>query len=171
MSEVKLDVPTDAYLPKEYVTKEELRLEAYRRLAGVTTASEVDDIRAEWEDRYGPVPPEADALLDVGYLRAECHRLGLKDVSIQSNAARLAPLRLKVSEDMRLKRLARTAILKDDTDQLVVPIARGATPARFVVGLLRELIPPDGPPTGGPNTVAESIPAPAGGRVISSRPR
>ncbi|MCX6522675.1 MAG: transcription-repair coupling factor [Actinobacteria bacterium] len=171
VSEVKLDVPTDAYLPKEYVTKEELRLEAYRRLAGVTTASEVDDIRTEWEDRYGPVPPEADALLDVGYLRAECHRLGLKDVSIQSNAARLAPLRLKVSEDMRLKRLARTAILKDDTDQLVVPIARGATPARFIVGLLRELIPPDGPPTGGPNTVAESIPAPAGGRVISSRPR
>ena len=43
-------------LPKDYVAKEELRLEAYRRLAGVTTAAEVDDIRAEWEDRYGPVP-------------------------------------------------------------------------------------------------------------------
>ena len=171
VSEVKLDVPTDAYLPTDYVAKEELRLEAYRRLAGVTTASEVDDIRLEWEDRYGPVPTPADALLDVGYLRAECHRLGLKDVSIQSNAARLAPLRLKVSEDMRLKRLARTAILKDDLDQLVVPIARGATPARFLVGLLRELIPPDGPRTGGPNSVAESIPAPAGGKVVSSRAR
>ena len=36
--------------------KEELRLEAYRRLAAVTTEAEVDDIRAEWEDRYGPVP-------------------------------------------------------------------------------------------------------------------
>ena len=55
-SEVKLDVPTDAYLPKDYVEKEELRLEAYRRLAAVTTQSEVDDIRTEWEDRYGPVP-------------------------------------------------------------------------------------------------------------------
>jgi transcription-repair coupling factor (superfamily II helicase) len=174
VSEVKLDVPIDAFLPADYVTKEELRLEAYRRLAGVTSAAEVDDIRAEWEDRYGPVPSEADALLDVGYLRAECHRLGLKDVSIQSNAARLAPMRLKVSEDMRLKRLARTAILKDDTDQLVVPIARGATPARFLVGFLRELIPPDGPATGGPNTIAESIPATEGrssGRVISSKGR
>ena len=37
-SEVKLDVPTDAFLPKDYVEKEELRLEAYRRLAAVTTA-------------------------------------------------------------------------------------------------------------------------------------
>ena len=41
------------------------RLEAYRRLAAVTTEAEVDDIRAEWEDRYGPVPPPAEALLEV----------------------------------------------------------------------------------------------------------
>jgi TRCF domain len=41
------------------VTKEELRLEAYRRLASVTTQAEVDDIRTEWQDRYGPVPGEA----------------------------------------------------------------------------------------------------------------
>ena len=55
-AEVKLDVPTDAFLPLDYVTKEELRLEAYRRLAAVTDHAEVDDIAAEWEDRYGPVP-------------------------------------------------------------------------------------------------------------------
>ena len=76
-AEIKLDVPTDAYLPADYVAKEELRLEAYRRLAGVTTPAEVDDIRAEWEDRYGPLPAPAEALLTVGYLRAECHRLGV----------------------------------------------------------------------------------------------
>ena len=35
--EIKLDVPTDAFLPTDYVAKEELRLEAYRRLAAVTT--------------------------------------------------------------------------------------------------------------------------------------
>ncbi len=56
-AEVKLDVPVDAYLPADYVGKEELRLEAYRRLAAVTTEAEVDDITAEWEDRYGPIPP------------------------------------------------------------------------------------------------------------------
>ena len=43
-AEVKLDVPIDAYLPVDYVTKEELRLEAYRRLAAVTSHAEVDDI-------------------------------------------------------------------------------------------------------------------------------
>jgi transcription-repair coupling factor (superfamily II helicase) len=141
-SELKLDVPTDAYLPVDYVTKEESRLEAYRRLAAVTTSVEVDDIRTEWEDRYGPVPPPADALLTVGRLRAECHRLGLHDVSIASNQARLAPFQLKTSAEMRLQRLSRGAIYKPDSQQLVVPIKHGAEPAEFLVAFLRELIPP-----------------------------
>ncbi len=140
-SELKLDVPTDAYLPTDYVAKEESRLEAYRRLAAVTSAAEVDDIRTEWEDRYGPVPEPADALLNVGYLRAECHRLGLRDVSMAASQARLAPLKLKTSAEMRLQRLSRNAIFKPDSQQLVVPMPRDAEPAEFLVAFLRELIP------------------------------
>ena len=52
--------------PSTTSAREELRLEAYRRLAAVTTEAEVDDIRAEWVDRYGPLPPPAEALLAVG---------------------------------------------------------------------------------------------------------
>ena len=140
-AEVKLDVPTDAFLPKDYVTKEELRLEAYRRLAAVTSAAEVDDVRTEWEDRYGPVPDAADALLNVGYLRAQCHRLGLRDVSIVGQQARLAPVTLKVSEEMRLKRLQRDALFKQDARQLVVPIPRQGDPAAFLSAFLDQLIP------------------------------
>ena len=99
------------------------------------------DIRTEWEDRYGPVPTPAEELLWVAALRAECHRLRLRDVSITSGAARLAPLELKVSESVRLKRLSRTALYKEDSGQVVVPIPRGNEPARFLVDFLRELIP------------------------------
>jgi transcription-repair coupling factor (superfamily II helicase) len=141
-AELKLDVPTDAFLPTDYVAKEELRLEAYRRLAAVTTQAEVDDIRVEWEDRYGPLPEPAEALLMVGSLRAECHRLGLTDVQITSDQARLAPIELKLSESTRLKRLARDAKVKEDLAQLVVPIPRKHDPATFLVGFLRELRPP-----------------------------
>ena len=144
-SEVKLDVPTDAFLPAEYVPKEELRLEAYRRLAAVTTPAEVADIRAEWEDRYGPVPEAAEALLGVGLLRAECHRLGLRDVQITGTMARLAPLELKASEELRLRRLSRDSIYKADQQQVVVPIRRGVDAATFLAGFLQELVPPPTP--------------------------
>ncbi|MFM2071466.1 MAG: transcription-repair-coupling factor, partial [Actinomycetota bacterium] len=154
---VKLDVPTDAYLPTDYVTKEESRLEAYRRLAAVTERNQVDDIRTEWEDRYGPVPTAADALLNVAYLRAECHRLNLRDVSIVGSGARLAPLKLKVSESMRLKRLSRTAIYKEDAEQLVVPLGRGMQPAEFLVGFLRELVPETAAAPAVPSVVASEL--------------
>jgi len=140
-AEVKLDVPTDAYLPNDYVEKEELRLEAYRRLAAVKSNTEVDDIRAEWEDRYGPPPPPALALLSVGRLRAECHRLGIREVSLVGSQARLAPLALRASAVMRLKRLAKESVYKEEIGQISAPIRKGVDPAEQLVALLRELVP------------------------------
>jgi transcription-repair coupling factor (superfamily II helicase) len=140
-AEVKLDIPIDALLPVDYVRKEESRLEAYRRLAAVTTQGEVDDIRAEWEDRYGPVPPVAEALLTVATLRAECHRTGVNDVLVTAREARLAPLVLRTSELMRLKRIARDALYKEDQARVVLPLRRNGDPATQVVTFLRELIP------------------------------
>ena len=144
-AEVKLDVPTDAFLPKDYVTKEELRLEAYRRLAAVTTHAEVDDIQAEWEDRYGPIPGPALSLLMVGRLRAECHRTGLRDVSITGAQARLGPLELKMSEAMRLQRIARHAIYKEDQQQVVLPLKKGVDAAQQLVAFLQQLVPEPAP--------------------------
>ncbi|MGH9076231.1 MAG: transcription-repair coupling factor [Acidimicrobiales bacterium] len=81
-AEIKLDLPVSANLPADYVSREDLRLEAYRRLATVTTHAEVDDISSEWLDRYGPLPGPAEALLRIGHLRAECARLGLREVTV-----------------------------------------------------------------------------------------
>jgi transcription-repair coupling factor (superfamily II helicase) len=148
-AEIKLDLPLDASLPKAYVPKEELRLEAYRRLAAVTTEAEVADIRAEWQDRYGPVPEEAAALLDVARLRAESARLDLREVNVVRTTgfgaptwtARLSPAKLKVSEEIRLKRLVPKAVYKPDLAQLVVPVKGGRDVALELVGLLESLFP------------------------------
>ena len=42
---------------------------------------------------------------------------------------------------MRLRRLARDAIYKEDAGQLVVPLRRGEDPAARLVALLTELVP------------------------------
>ncbi len=149
-AEVKLDLPLDANLSAEYVPKEEQRLEAYRRLAEVLTDAEVDDIRTEWEDRYGPVPDEAARLLDVARLRAECHRLGVREVNVTKGpafggpawTARVSPLTLKASQQIRLTRLFRGAVYKDGIDQLMLPIPKTPDLAGTLVTLLRQLIPP-----------------------------
>jgi len=144
-AEIKLDLPVTANLPADYVARDDLRLEAYRRLAAVTTHAEVDDIAAEWLDRYGPVPEPAAALLAIAHLRAECARVGVREVSVvragaglsaRGFTARLLPLSLRASERVRLGRLAPKAVYKEDTGQLVVPLPAGADPAPALVDLL-----------------------------------
>src|SRR5213083_2907806 len=103
-AEIKLDLPLDAHLPKDYVSREDLRLEAYRRLATVTTHAEVDDIGAEWLDRYGPLPQSATALLAVGHLRAECARIGIREVAVAKDVARISPVELRTSGRIKLQR-------------------------------------------------------------------
>jgi transcription-repair coupling factor (superfamily II helicase) len=142
--EIKLDVPTDSFLPNDYVEKEELRLEAYRRLADVTSDAKVDDIRTEWEDRFGPLPAPAEALLQVGYLRAECHRLGIRDLQITSSDARIQPIELAMSATLRLRRLSKGAKYKEDLNQLVVPLPRRRDPAEYLVQFFRDLVPTEG---------------------------
>jgi transcription-repair coupling factor (superfamily II helicase) len=140
-AEIKLDVPSDAFLPPDYVAREEQRLEAYRRLAAVTTQAEVDDIRAEWVDRFGPPPEPAEALLRVATLRAEAARIGITEVAVAKDVARIRPVALKASEQIRLRRLAPRAVYKEDAGQMVVPLQRGADVVQVLVDLLAELIP------------------------------
>src|SRR5207248_5830871 len=85
---VQIDLPVDANLPRDYIARDDVRMEAYRRLAAVMTAHDVEDVRTEWEDRYGPPPAPARALLDAAVLRAECIRLGLRSVTVQTGIAR-----------------------------------------------------------------------------------
>ncbi len=144
--EVRIDIPVDANLPHDYVAKSEPRLEAYRRLAAVTTMAEVDDIAAEWADRYGPPPPQAEALLRVARLRAEAVRTGVREITVARDVARLSPLVLKTSQRIRLQRLLKDAVYKEDIEQLVVPLRRGADPADALVTLLGALVPEEAPP-------------------------
>jgi transcription-repair coupling factor (superfamily II helicase) len=138
--DITIDVPVDANLPRDYVARDDVRMEAYRRLAAVVSTEDVDDIRAEWEDRYGPPPAPAVALLDVARLRVECVRLGIRSITVQRGTARIVGLALKESQKVRLRRLAAKAVAKEE--ELVVPIgAPAAEVATTIVDLLQELIP------------------------------
>jgi transcription-repair coupling factor (superfamily II helicase) len=163
-AEIKLDLPLDANLPKDYVVREDLRLEAYRRLAAVSTPAEVEDIRAEWEDRYGPVPPPAANLLQVARLRAECARTGIREVNVSKGPGfggpayivRLSPLELRVSQEVRLKRLVKDSVYKSESKQLQLPVRKANELVDGLVTFLRELVPADSDTETGASKVADS---------------
>ncbi|MGB0112421.1 MAG: hypothetical protein WBP59_04310, partial [Ilumatobacteraceae bacterium] len=82
----------------------------------------------------------------VGLLRAQCHRLGINDIQISGSSsaggtAKLAPLELKLSETMRLRRISKGAKYKEDLGQLVVPLPRGKDASTFLASFLDDLVP------------------------------
>ena len=115
----------------------------HRRLAAVPTQAEVDDVAAEWLDRYGPLPAPAEALVRVARLRAECVRTGIREVTVARNVIRMAPVELKLSAQIRLKRIAPKAVLKEELRQLVVPVMANADPVTAVLTLVDQLLPPE----------------------------
>jgi transcription-repair coupling factor (superfamily II helicase) len=146
---VALDVPGDAHLPKDYVTAEDARLEAYRRLASVSSDADVEDIGAEWVDRYGPLPRPAIGLLALARLRTVAMARGVREITM-SNArpggpaqpvARVGPVRLAASAEVRLRRLVPGAAYREDLAQLMVPLRSGELPADVLRQLLEDLIP------------------------------
>ncbi|HKZ24586.1 MAG TPA: transcription-repair coupling factor, partial [Acidimicrobiia bacterium] len=134
VKEVRIELPVDAHLPERYVGDQEQRLEAYRRLALATSQETVDDVLAEWEDRYGPPPDAARSLIDIARLRVEALRVGINEVMKLKGEIRLAPVNLSTSQEVRLQRLAPKAVLRGAEGVLFLP-----APGEPVAGLLNFL--------------------------------
>jgi transcription-repair coupling factor (superfamily II helicase) len=107
--EVTIDLPWPAYLPREYVPGQKLRIEVYRRLARLRDVRKLDDFRRELRDRYGPLPEPAEWLMRQAELRVlaarwqihSVHRDG-PDVILGYRSARLAA-RLEGQSEGRLR--------------------------------------------------------------------
>ncbi len=98
--EVTVDVPWPAYLPRDYVPGQKLRMEVYRRLTRVRDPKKLEDFRQELRDRYGPIPDPAEWLMRLTEVRlmaakwqvASVHRNGPDLVFGYRNAKRMSQL-------------------------------------------------------------------------------
>lgn len=78
-----------AFLPDDYVADDAAKLDVYRRLARSQSPGEIQGLREELADRFGRLPPEAEALVALTQLRVVGARLGLETVVARGNEARL----------------------------------------------------------------------------------
>jgi transcription-repair coupling factor (superfamily II helicase) len=85
--EVVLDRP--AHLPDGYVPDDDVKLDLYRRLARAATTGEIDGLRDELRERFGPLPAMAETLLDMARLRVMGAALGVQNVLVRGEEARL----------------------------------------------------------------------------------
>ena len=70
-----LNLGQEIRIPPEYIESENLRLRIYKRIAGVTSDAERVEVARELADRFGPLPPAVENLLDYAVLKALAEKL------------------------------------------------------------------------------------------------
>ncbi len=76
-----IDLPLDAFIPGDYVSDVDTRLELYRTLGNVDAAEKLDDILKEYTDRFGTPPPEVANLLYAVKIKGLAARAGIESIS------------------------------------------------------------------------------------------
>jgi len=77
-SEINLHV--DIRIPEEYLPQINLRLNFYKRVSSVDSLTEIEKIRDEVRDRFGPLPESVESLLRYGAVKHLAQKLKIKSI-------------------------------------------------------------------------------------------
>jgi transcription-repair coupling factor (superfamily II helicase) len=92
-------------IEENYVPEENQRLRLYKKIAGATSEDSLVDVRAELQDRYGPLPDHTVHLLEASRLRIACERVGIAQLDRKRDLLHLRFTEKAAVDPERLMRL------------------------------------------------------------------
>jgi transcription-repair coupling factor (superfamily II helicase) len=131
-----LHLGVEMRIPPGYVPETHQRLQVYKRVSQLRQEHELEALRAELRDRYGPPPPEVAGLLRYAELRmrAEAHGVAQVDASADALVVRFDP-RTPTSPDTLIRVAAQRPGARLLPEGLRWPLAAQA-PLDALAGLL-----------------------------------
>ena len=118
---VIMDLPLTALIPADYIVDTELRLAIYRRIAAVEDERQLDEVRQELEDRFGPIPEEVEHLLALIALRIRAQALGIESMIEREREIVIRPVPTAGLERRLVSRLGRAVKLTAHSIRIRLP--------------------------------------------------
>jgi transcription-repair coupling factor (superfamily II helicase) len=118
---VVMDLPLTALIPTDYIVDTELRLTMYRRIAAVDDERQLEDVRRELEDRFGPIPEEVEHLLALIALRIRAQALGIESLIEREREIVIRPVPTAGLEHRLVSRLGRAVKLTAHSIRIRLP--------------------------------------------------
>jgi transcription-repair coupling factor (superfamily II helicase) len=87
--DTSVDIRTDAFIPSGYIANEAQKLDIYKRIAGIETDGEAEEMLEELIDRFGEPPRSVQNLLTIARLKALAHSVYIKEVVQRENELKL----------------------------------------------------------------------------------
>lgn len=105
--ETSIDLDVDAYIPLSYIQDEFQKLDIYKRVAGIQTQDEADEMTEELIDRFGEPPKSVQNLLKIAQLKAKAHRVFIKEVTQKDKMLRFIVYERALVDVQRIPELVR----------------------------------------------------------------
>ncbi len=84
-----LNLGLDIRIPADYISDEQQRLRAYKRIADVDSPEQGEKVLAELSDRYGPAPEAVVNLLQFSMLKSTAQKMGIETIDRRAGALNL----------------------------------------------------------------------------------
>ncbi|MEG4987925.1 transcription-repair coupling factor [Microcoleus sp. BR0-C5] len=80
VEDAQIDLTLTAFIPADYIADLDQKMSAYRSVANANTPEELQQIQADWCDRYGPIPLPAQQLIRVVELKQIAKKIGFSRI-------------------------------------------------------------------------------------------
>jgi transcription-repair coupling factor (superfamily II helicase) len=119
---VRLDVNVDAYVPADYVPYEQAKVDVHRRIAGAYEVAELEALRTELEDRFGPIPEPLSNLISLQRARIKLGQAGANAVTFRGNRLAVTPIELDSVRARKLRQEIPEALYESGKSQVSVRV-------------------------------------------------
>ena len=89
VAECQIDSDIVMNFPEDYVPGSSERMLLYRELDGLTDDRQIEDFRKRMLDRFGPIPPQGEELIQVVHLRRLGRHFGSERIMLKNGRMRL----------------------------------------------------------------------------------
>ncbi len=140
--DVSIDLPVQAFFPRQYVPDMRTKIDLYRRLARLTIEAELDDFAGELADRFGPLPDTVQRLVELARVRIWAHHHRVHSAHVEDrylvlgygDRAQIDNLRQRSGERLRIV----------DAQSAYLPLGKGFSEDGVLLGELKSLLRPEG---------------------------
>ncbi|TAD78524.1 MAG: transcription-repair coupling factor, partial [Oscillatoriales cyanobacterium] len=80
VEDAQIDLSLTAFIPADYIGDLDQKMSAYRSVASASTPQELQQIEADWCDRYGPIPLPAKQLIRIVELKQIAKQIGFSRI-------------------------------------------------------------------------------------------
>ncbi|MEG5000107.1 transcription-repair coupling factor [Microcoleus sp. B4-D4] len=80
VEDTQIDLSLTAFIPADYIGDLDQKMSAYRSVASANTSADLQQIRADWCDRYGPIPLPAEQLIRIVELKQIAKQIGFSRI-------------------------------------------------------------------------------------------